>query len=172
MLLHLVTIVMLVLFTMMFSRMGQSLPTGHFSVAGYLSLGPSPGYFSFRVVRDRKRQGNWQLQTRFATQTDHGRKLQVLLCVLTRRAYMYGCIEIRGRRLIAGVYMMLQVAKLNPPKSFRSMGIEGAFDIPSMSLEAVVELIDTGAAKNSKKKQKKHGWFVLNETSVRGGAQR
>ena len=67
---------------------------------------------------------------------------------------------------------MLQVAKLNPPKSFRSMGIEGAFDIPSMSLEAVVELIDTGAAKNSKKKQKKHGWFVLNETSVRGGAQR
>ena len=52
---------------------------------------------------------------------------------------------------------------LHPPKSFAELGIEGAFDIPALSYNAVVALIDTGAHRAHKiSRGNKSGWLVLN----------
>lgn len=49
-----------------------------------------------------------------------------------------------------------QVVALVPPRSFASLGLDGVFDIPSMSLSAALQLVSSHPG---------HGFVVLNGTN-------
>eukprot|EP00750_Incisomonas_marina_P013927 INCI17569.4.p1 GENE.INCI17569.4~~INCI17569.4.p1 ORF type:complete len:437 (+),score=48.74 INCI17569.4:1220-2530(+) len=107
-----------------------SLPTRHFSIAGYLDEGLSPGTFRFHVRRGRKQYGDWQTCT-VVTDTRHHSESDLN--------------DVAHRQIVA----------LHPPRSFASLGLDGVFDIPSMSLSAAMQLVSSHPG---------HGFVVLNGT--------